>query len=64
MRGFYRKCTFEIYGGVPVLGVNKPVIIGHGISHAVAYQNMILMAIKMLEKDLVGKIKKSFTSTA
>ena len=60
----FDRFNFEIYGGVPVLGVNKPVIIGHGISHAVAYQNMILMAIKMLEKDLVGKIKKSFTSTA
>jgi glycerol-3-phosphate acyltransferase PlsX len=56
----FNRFNFEIYGGVPVLGVNKPVIIGHGISHAIAYQNMILMAIKMLEKDLVGKIKNSF----
>lgn len=56
----FDRFNFEIYGGVPVLGVNKPVIIGHGISHAIAYQNMILMAIKMLEKDLVGKIKNSF----
>jgi glycerol-3-phosphate acyltransferase PlsX len=56
----FNRFNFEIYGGVPVLGVNKPVIIGHGISHAVAYQNMILMAIKMLEKDLVAKIKASF----
>jgi glycerol-3-phosphate acyltransferase PlsX len=56
----FNRFNFEIYGGVPVLGVNKPVIIGHGISHAVAYQNMILMAVKMVEKDLVGKIKTSF----
>ena len=54
------RFNFEIYGGVPVLGVNKPVIIGHGISHANAFKNMILMAEKMLQKDLTGKIKSSF----
>ncbi len=58
----FNRFNFEIYGGVPVLGVNKPVIIGHGISHAVAFKNMILMAEKMLQKDLVGKIKESFNS--
>jgi len=55
----FNRFNFEIYGGVPVLGVNKPVIIGHGISHAIAFKNMILMAEKMLEKDLTGKIKSS-----
>jgi glycerol-3-phosphate acyltransferase PlsX len=56
----FNRFNFEIYGGVPVLGVNKPVIIGHGISHAIAFRNMILMAEKMLEKDLTGKIRDSF----
>ena len=55
----FNRFNFEIYGGVPVLGVNKPVIIGHGISHAKAFHNMILMAEKMLEKDLTGKIRSS-----
>ena len=55
----FNRFNFEIYGGVPVLGVNKPVIIGHGISHAVAFKNMILMAEKMLQKDLTEKIKSS-----
>jgi glycerol-3-phosphate acyltransferase PlsX len=55
----FNRFNFEIYGGVPVLGVNKPVIIGHGISHAVAFKNMILMAEKMLQKDLTGKIRSS-----
>lgn len=60
----FNRFNFEIYGGVPVLGVNKPVIIGHGISHAIAFKNMILMAEKMLEKDLTGKIKETFNKTA
>jgi glycerol-3-phosphate acyltransferase PlsX len=59
----FNRFNFEIYGGVPVLGVNKPVIIGHGISHAVAFKNMILMAEKMLEKDLMEKIKNSLKET-
>lgn len=52
--------NFEQYGGVPVLGVSKPVIIGHGISHAMAFKNMIRIAQRMLETDLLGKMKDSF----
>jgi glycerol-3-phosphate acyltransferase PlsX len=61
---YFNRFNFEIYGGVPVLGVNKPVIIGHGISHATAFKNMILMAEKMLEKDLSGIIRNSLQGEA
>ena len=54
---FFDMFEFEQYGGVPVLGVNKPVIIGHGISHAKAFKNMISIAKKMIEKDVIGMIK-------
>jgi glycerol-3-phosphate acyltransferase PlsX len=54
---FFDMFEFEQYGGVPVLGVNKPVIIGHGISHAKAFKNMISIAQKMIEKDVIGMIK-------
>ncbi|MEP7232949.1 MAG: phosphate acyltransferase PlsX [Ginsengibacter sp.] len=57
---YFDSFNFEIYGGVPVLGVNKPVIIGHGISHAQAFVNMIEMAKRMNEADLIGKIRSSF----
>ncbi len=56
----FNRFNFEQYGGVPVLGVAKPVIIGHGISHATAFKNMIRIAHRMLETDLMGKIKESF----
>jgi glycerol-3-phosphate acyltransferase PlsX len=55
---FFDMFEFEQYGGVPVLGVNKPVIIGHGISHGKAFMNMINIAQKMIEKDVVGKIRE------
>jgi phosphate acyltransferase len=59
---FFETFNFEIYGGTPVLGVSKPVIIGHGISHALAFKNMINIAIRMLETDLCSKMKASFAT--
>jgi phosphate acyltransferase len=56
----FNRFNFEIYGGVPVLGVNKPVIIGHGISHAKAFENMIKIAKKMLDENLIEKMRSSF----
>ena len=55
---YFERFNFEIYGGTPVLGVAKPVIIGHGISHATAFKNMILVAQKMIEKDVLPKMKE------
>lgn len=60
----FDRFNFEMYGGVPVLGVAKPVIIGHGISHATAFKNMINIACRMNETDLTGKIKSCFSNNA
>lgn len=60
----FDRFNFEVYGGVPVLGVAKPVIIGHGISHAVAFKNMILTGCRMIEKDLMQKMRDVFTAQA
>ncbi len=57
---YFDKFHFEQYGGVPVLGVAKPVIIGHGISEGPAFNNMIHMAEKMISTGLLEKIKASF----
>lgn len=55
---FFNRFNFENYGGTPVLGVTKPVIIGHGISGAKAFMNMIHLAQLMLEKDVMQKMKE------
>lgn len=57
---YLERFNFENYGGTPVLGVAKPVIIGHGISHAKAFSNMIKLAQKMIATDLMAKMKASF----
>ncbi len=58
---FFLRFNHENYGGTPVLGVSKPVIIGHGISHAKAFMNMIKLAVKMIDTNLLEKMKSSFT---
>jgi glycerol-3-phosphate acyltransferase PlsX len=54
---YFQRFNFENYGGTPVLGVNKPVIIGHGISKSKAFKNMIALAQKMIEKDIMQKLQ-------
>ena len=59
---YFDRFNFEIYGGTPVLGVAKPVIIGHGISHATAFKNMIGVAQKMIDTNLLPKMKEELES--
>jgi glycerol-3-phosphate acyltransferase PlsX len=60
---YFDRFDFEQYGGTPVLGVAEPVIIGHGISGARAFSNMINLAKQMIESKLLEKIKESFVVT-
>jgi glycerol-3-phosphate acyltransferase PlsX len=57
---FFERFDFEYYGGTPVLGITKPVIIGHGISRGKSFLNMLKLTQKMLGTDLLGKMKESF----
>lgn len=59
---YFTRFHYENYGGSPVLGVNKPVIIGHGISEAKAFKNMILVGEKMIESQLCSKMTEMFKS--
>jgi len=58
---YLERFNFEHYGGTPVLGISKPVIIGHGISHDTAFKNMLALAARMIEADLMTKMTASFT---
>ena len=60
---YFNRFNFEKFGGVPVLGVNKPVIVGHGISGSEAFSNMIKIAEKMIDIDFIGKIKNNFSTS-
>ena len=58
---YFERFNFENYGGTPVLGVAKPVIIGHGISGAKAFMNMIHLAQMMIEKNVMQKMKEELS---
>ena len=59
---YFDRFNFENYGGTPVLGISKPVIIGHGISKTTSFKNMILVAQKMIEKDIMQKLQTELMS--
>ena len=54
---FFERFNFENFGGTPILGVNKPVVVGHGISNNIAIKNMILHTYEVLKNELVNNIK-------
>jgi len=58
---FFERFNFENYGGTPVLGVNAPVIIGHGVSNDKAIMNMILQTRTVISTNLCNKIKEAFS---
>ncbi|MBN2778264.1 MAG: phosphate acyltransferase [Bacteroidales bacterium] len=58
---YFDNYNYENYGGTPVLGVPKPVIVGHGISNDIALKNMILLSKKLIESGISEKITKYFS---
>jgi glycerol-3-phosphate acyltransferase PlsX len=57
---FFDRFNYENYGGSPVLGVNAPVVIGHGISTPKAVKNMVMQSREMINTRLVEKIQAAF----
>jgi len=57
---FYDKFNYEQYGGSPILGINAPVVVGHGISNPEAIKNMVLLSKNMIDTNLVSKIQQAF----
>jgi glycerol-3-phosphate acyltransferase PlsX len=56
---YFKRFNYENYGGTPILGLNKTVIIGHGISNEIAIKNMITLTKDVVEADLGSKIKNN-----
>lgn len=59
---FFDRFNYEQYGGSPVLGVNAPVVIGHGISSPKAIKNMVLLSRDMVSSGYIEQIKSTFNS--
>jgi glycerol-3-phosphate acyltransferase PlsX len=59
---YFDRFNYENYGGTPILGLNKTVVIGHGISNAIAIKNMIVLTADVVEADLTTKILNNFNN--
>jgi len=57
---FFDRFNYEQYGGSPILGVNAPVVVGHGISNAEAIKNMVLLSKTVFESGVIEKITQAF----
>ena len=53
---FKKKADFAEYGGIPLLGARKPVIITHGRANAKAIKNAVKVAAEFLQTDFNRKL--------
>ncbi|HAG06675.1 MAG TPA: phosphate acyltransferase PlsX [Peptococcaceae bacterium] len=56
-----QRFDYSEYGGVPLLGINGVVVVGHGSSRARAIRNAVRVAREAIEGDLVAAIAGGFT---
>ena len=56
LKGVRDRFDYEEYGGMPLLGVDGTVIIGHGGSSALAVKNMILSADAVVRNRVAASI--------
>ncbi|MFO7694948.1 MAG: phosphate acyltransferase PlsX [Vicinamibacterales bacterium] len=55
---FRARVDYSEYGGAPLLGVGRPVVVGHGRSSAKAVTNAILMAARFAGEGLAPRIEQ------
>lgn len=60
IKDMLKSFDYEEYGGIPLLGVNGVVIVGHGKSSEKAVKNMILRSYELTKSDLLSSIEDSF----
>ncbi len=58
---YFNLLNYETVGGTPVLGINAPVLIGHGCSSAEAIKNMVLQTERTIKARLDAKLRERFS---
>ena len=62
LKKIFKDFDYQKFGGVPVLGVNGVVIIGHGKSTPLAIENMINRSIEQIDRNLNLHIENALKS--
>ncbi len=55
-RAVKRRTDYAQYGGVPLLGVNGVVLVGHGRSNALAVANALAAAARSVHRNMVARL--------
>ena len=58
-----KDMDYQEYGGVPLLGINGVVIIGHGSSSVKAIHNMVRRAVEMVDLKVNDRIQEALQET-
>ena len=62
LRGMLSPFDYQNFGGVPLLGIDGTVVIGHGGSSARAVEQMVLRTVEIAEQNLPARIARTFRS--
>ncbi len=57
---FWEQMNYETVGGTPVLGVNAPVLIGHGCSSVEAIKSLILSTERAISSGVTKRLQEVF----
>lgn len=60
INSFLEGFNYENIGGTPVLGINAPVVIGHGKSTAQAIKSMILSTEQAIRAKIAERLSEAF----
>ncbi len=61
---YIKRFNYEIYGGLPLLGANKVVIIGHGISNEKAIKSMVLQSRNIFKSNILNRLAEELKKTS
>ncbi|HEX8298279.1 MAG TPA: phosphate acyltransferase PlsX [Rubricoccaceae bacterium] len=64
LKGMLSPFDYQNFGGVPLLGIDGTVVIGHGGSSARAVEQMILRTVELAEQNLAARIGRAFRDDA
>ena len=59
LKGMLAPFDYQAFGGVPMLGIDGTVLIGHGGSSARACRQMVLSAAGLVEQNLTARIARA-----
>ncbi len=62
LRGTLAPFDYENLGGVPLLGVDGAVVIGHGDSAARAIEQMLLRVVEVVEQGIAARIAEALAA--